>query len=73
MLGLADVFEEPLHHLDMTARYRFAPDWNVAFKLKNVLDQAVEFTQDGQLTRRYSPGLEAGFAIEWSPNLAGKK
>ena len=73
VLGLADVFEEPLHQLDLTARYRFAPEWNVAFKLKNILDQAVEFTQDGQLTRRYSPGIEAGFTIEWAPNLATKK
>ena len=73
VLGLADVFEEPLHQLDLTARYQFAPEWNVAFKLKNILDQAVEFTQDGQITRRYSPGIEAGFTIEWAPIFATKK
>ena len=73
VLGLKDVFEEPLHQVDLTARYQFAPEWNVAFKLKNILDQAVEFTQDGQLTRRYSPGIEAGFSIEWVPAFHAKK
>ena len=65
--GFADVYEEPFHQLDLTARYRFASEWTFGVRLKNLLDETVEFTQSGLPTRLYKPGREIGFSIEWAP------
>lgn len=66
-IGLADIYEEPLHQLDLTARYEFAPQWAMGLRLRNLLDDTVEFTQSGAATRRYKPGREINFSIEWQP------
>jgi outer membrane receptor protein involved in Fe transport len=68
-IGLADIYEQPFHQLDATARYRLAPEWSLGFRLKNLLDETVEFTQSGAATRSYKPGREIGFSVEWTPKL----
>jgi outer membrane receptor protein involved in Fe transport len=65
--GRAEIFEEPFHQLDFTARYRFDANWNAAFRLRNLLDETVEYTQAGLMTRRFKPGREFGFSMEWTP------
>ena len=69
-IGLPDTFEQPFHQLDFTARYRFAPEWSLGFRLKNILDESVEYTQGGLPTREYKPGREIGFSIEWAPDFS---
>jgi TonB-dependent receptor len=66
---LPDIYETPFHQLDFTARYRFADEWTMGFRLKNLLDQSVEYTQGGLPTRRYKSGREFGFSIEWAPEF----
>jgi outer membrane receptor protein involved in Fe transport len=68
-IGLADIFEEPFHQLDITSKYTVAPSWSINLRLKNILNQTVDFTQGGASTRRYKPGREFGFSIEWTPSI----
>ena len=68
-IGLADIYEEPLHQVDFTAKYTFSPQWAVGLRLRNLLDDTVEFTQSGSATRRFKPGREISLNVEWQPKL----
>ena len=68
--GFADIYEEPFHQLDLTAKYRIASEWTFGVRLKNIFNESVEFTQSGAPTRLYKPGREIGFNIEWAPIFA---
>lgn len=65
VLGLPDIIEEPFHELSFNASIPFSESWRAGVKLKNILDQSVEFTQGGQPVRRYKPGPEVSFSIQW--------
>jgi outer membrane receptor protein involved in Fe transport len=65
VLGLPDIIEEPFHELSFNASIPFSDSWRAGVKLKNILDQSVEFTQGGQPVRRYKPGPEVSFSIQW--------
>ncbi|MBA3885680.1 MAG: TonB-dependent receptor [Acidobacteria bacterium] len=64
-LGLPDIFEAARTSLDLAAQYRFGRV-NVRFSADNLTDRAVEFTQGGEIQRRYKPGrtlaLQLGFS-----------
>jgi TonB-dependent receptor len=64
--GLNDIFEEPFHQLDFTARYKITDLWNFSFRARNLLDQEVEFTRDNLPTRIYQPGREFAVNFEFS-------
>ena len=65
ILSLPDIIEEPFHELSFNASIPFSESWRAGIKLKNILDQSVEFTQGGQPVRRYKPGPEVSFSIQW--------
>ena len=67
VLGLPDIYETPFNQVDFTLKYKFAPQWQVGLRLRNLLDDEVEFAQGGKPFRLYSPGREVGFSIEWRP------
>lgn len=70
VLGLPDVYEQPFNQLDFTLKYRFAPEWSLGLKLRNLLDEEIEFSQGGLPTRLYEPGREIGVTVEWKPFAA---
>lgn len=65
--GLPDVYEQPFHRVDVSASY----DLGQGFKLKgsatNLLNQPVLVQQGDVVVQRYSPGIAANLALEWSP------
>ena len=63
--GQPDIFEEPFESLDFVARYRFRENWTLKLELNNLLDSQVEWTQGGETTRRFSPGLEVGVGLQF--------
>ncbi len=65
VLGLPDIIEEPFHELSFNASIPFSESWRAGIKLKNILDQSVEFTQGGLPVRSYKPGPEVAFSIQW--------
>jgi outer membrane receptor protein involved in Fe transport len=65
VLGLPDIIEEPFHELSFNASIPFSDSWRAGVKLKNILDESVEFSQGGQPVRRYKPGPEVSFSIQW--------
>jgi len=47
------------------ARYRFRDNWTLKLELNNLLDSEVEWTQGGETTRRFSPGIEIGVGLQF--------
>ncbi len=71
--GLPDIFEQPLHQLDLTANYSLSEEWKLGLRIKNLLNDEVLFSQGGEDWRRFRPGREFGFNIQWLPTLSNSK
>lgn len=65
--GQPDIYEEPFGSLDFLWRTSLAEDWRVTFRLRNLLDPDVQFTQGGLDTRTFKRGREALVSLEWRP------
>lgn len=65
--GQPDIYEEPFGSLDFLWRTSLAEDWRVTFRLRNLLDPEVQFTQGGLDTRTFKRGREALVSLEWRP------
>ncbi len=63
---LPDVYELPLHQLDFVYGQKFADNWKFKLRLRNLLGEAVEFSQGGRLTRSYDKGRDITLSLEWS-------
>jgi hypothetical protein len=64
-LGLPDILEEGRSTLDLVVGTR----WNrlgIRFSLENLLDDPYEFSQGGQVQRRYELGRTAMFSFGFS-------
>ena len=66
VLGQPDIYEQPFPQLDFVYKRRFADNWRVALKLKNLLDPKVEYTQGKETTRVFKLGREASLELQWS-------
>ena len=64
--GLPDEYEEPFHQLDFSYSGRIAEGWKLRLRLRNLLDPAVEYTQGGEISRRYRKGREVAVNLEWN-------
>ena len=64
-LGSPDIFEEPLHQLDFVYGHQLGEHWSLKFKAKNLLNQAVEFTQGSKVARRYRSGRAFSLSASW--------
>jgi len=73
ILGFPDIKELPFHQVDFTLKWRFADQWSLGVKLKNLLNQEVEFAQGGLPIRVFEPGREIGFSVEWRPFEEGQE
>lgn len=63
--GLPSIVEEPFNKLDLV--YEISPTETFTFKAKaqNILDEAREFTQDGNTYRRYKEGTSFKLSFDW--------
>src|SRR5690606_14082386 len=59
-LGLPDIFEAARTSIALAAQYRFRR-FNVRFSADNLTDRPVEFTQGGQIQRRFKLGRTLAF------------
>jgi outer membrane receptor protein involved in Fe transport len=63
--GAPDIYEEPFGQLDFVYSQKFAHGWSMRLRLKNLLDDRVEFTQGIGITREYDKGREIVLSVEW--------
>lgn len=61
-----DIYEQPFRQLDFVYKRRFLDRWRFTFKLNNLLDPAVEFTQGDEITRHYKKGRELSLGLQVS-------
>jgi outer membrane receptor protein involved in Fe transport len=64
--GVPDVYEQPFHQLDLAASWGFAERWTLRLRVQNLLDDAVELTQEGEVVERYRPGRTVTLGVGWS-------
>jgi hypothetical protein len=65
--GQPDIYEESYDTVDFLYRHAFNEQWRFTFRLRNLLDSEVSFTQGDLDTRVYQKGREALFSVEWRP------
>lgn len=59
--ALPSVYEEPFKSLDMTFNKEISDTFSMGFKLKNLLNEEVLYTQDGKVYMRYKEGISYSF------------
>lgn len=59
--ALPSVYEQPFKSLDMTFNKEISDTFSMGFKLKNLLDEEVLYTQDGKVYMRYKEGISYSF------------
>ena len=55
--GLPNIFEEPVHQLDLVMRKKIGKDLVIGGKIRNLLNPEVKFTQAGNMWQSYRRGL----------------
>ena len=63
--SLPDVYEHPMKSLDLTLAKSISKDMRLKFSAENLLDDAVEFRQASEITRRYLPGRKLSLAVSF--------
>lgn len=61
-----DIYEEPFGQLDFVYKHRFMDRWRFSVRLKNLLDPEAEYTQGGEITRRFKKGREVSLGVQVS-------
>ncbi len=64
--GNPDIYEQPVDQLDFVFAYRFADEWKMKFRARNLLDPRVEYTQGSEVAREYRRGREFAVSLEWT-------
>lgn len=63
--GLPDIYEQPLHQLDFVWRQQLGEHWSWSLRLRNLLDEPVEYTQGGLPYRIYDKGRDVTVSLSW--------
>ena len=63
--NLPDILEEPRLELNLTYSISLNDNFSVKAKVKNLLDEDVEFTQGGNTFRSYSKGASFEAGLDW--------
>jgi outer membrane receptor protein involved in Fe transport len=64
--GNPDIYEQPVDQLDFVVGYRFADQWKMKLRARNLLDPSVEYTQGDEIAREYRRGREFSLSLEWT-------
>lgn len=70
---LPDVYEEPVHRLDLTASQRLGKGFRVRLALSNLAYQPIEARQGGVTVYRYQPGISGTLSVDWSWKSGGRR
>lgn len=65
-LGLPDVYEEPVHALDLGVFYKPDEHWSLSFSANNLLLQAERYTQGGKTFSRLNPAMSASLGVNFT-------
>ena len=63
--GKPNVIEEPRLELKVNYRYNITDDFLLKASVDNLLNEAVEFTQGGEIFQRYKKGVEFKLGMDW--------
>lgn len=63
---LPDVFEEPIHRLDLTVSQRLPKGFRLRAALSNLAYQPVTARQGDVTVYRYQPGVSGSLSLDWS-------
>lgn len=64
--GTPDAYEQPFDSLDLTYFYYPTDQLTVKLKLKNLLDEQIEITQNNVVIHEEAPGTMIEFDLKWS-------
>lgn len=64
--GLPDVYEQPFQRLDFVVGTGIFGRLGVKFKIKNLLDEKVEYTQENEITETYETGRSYSLSFSLS-------
>lgn len=64
--GTPDAYEQPFDSLDLTYFYYPTDQLTVKLKLKNLLDEQIEITQNNVVIHEEAPGTMIEFDVKWS-------
>ena len=64
--GRPDVIEQPGLDLKLNYKYQFTDALLLKASVDNLLNEAVEFTQGGEIFQRYKQGMEFKLGLDWS-------
>ena len=64
--GSPDAYEQPFNSLDMTYFFYPTEQFTVKLRLKNLLDEKVEITQNAVVTHEERPGTALAIDVQWS-------
>jgi len=63
---LPDVYEEPVHRLDLTVSQRLGAGFRLRLALANLAYQPVLARQGGITVFRYQPGISGSLSVDWA-------
>ncbi|WP_339669935.1 TonB-dependent receptor [Dasania marina] len=64
--ALPDIIEQPRFDLNINYKYQINDELSFNAKIKNLLNSEVEFTQGGNVFKRYEKGLQLKAGIDWN-------
>lgn len=70
---LPDVFEEPVHRLDLTVSQKLGRGFRMRLALSNLAYQPVTARQGDVTVYRYQPGITGGLSVDWSAETGSRK
>ncbi|TVQ99008.1 MAG: TonB-dependent receptor [Deltaproteobacteria bacterium] len=64
--GLPDIYEQPVHQLDLTATWDFAEQWRLRLVARNLLNQSSVERQGSVNLQEVRPGTSLSATLRWS-------
>ncbi len=61
--GIPDIYEEPVGQLDLVASHKINKNWTLSFRGRNLIDPAIEATQNSEVVRSLRRGRAFGISI----------
>ena len=65
--GLPDIYEKPVHRVDVVASRMMRDDLRLKLAVGNVLNQKVSLEQGDITVNSYAPGVSFSLALDWAP------
>ncbi|MEM1090041.1 MAG: TonB-dependent receptor [Pseudomonadota bacterium] len=66
LVGNPDVFEQPFNQLDLIVKKTFEPGLEMEFKVRNILDESIQFTVGDEVFREFKKGVGASLSLKYS-------